>query len=74
MILDAKGALCLAEAEFGSKWCLIRNKLPVAIDFTGIFNAQLEGFLICNENVSNVHFGDRKLSLWAFTLSSEVEG
>ena len=74
MLLYAQGALCLAEAELRSEWCFIWDELPVAVNFTDVFNAKFKRLLIRYENVTNVHFCYGKLSLWAFTLSSEVEG
>ena len=74
MVLDSKSALGLAEVELRSKWCLIRDQLPMAVDFAGILNAQFKGFLVSDKNVANVHLRDRQLGLRALALPCEVEG
>jgi hypothetical protein len=45
----------------------------VAINLTCVFNADSELSLVIDEDVTNVLFWKRKLSLWAFTLSSHVQ-
>jgi len=58
LFLNSKQAFSLAKVELGSKWCLIGNELPVAIDFASVLNAKFKTFLIGDKNVANVHLGD----------------
>jgi hypothetical protein len=45
----------------------------VAVDFASIFDTELERLLVRHKDVTDIHLGDRELSLGAFTLTSEVE-
>jgi len=60
--------------ELRAERSLVWNKFPVAIDLTSVFNTNSEFSLIIDEDISNVLFWKRKLSLWSFTLSSHVQG
>jgi hypothetical protein len=45
----------------------------VAVDLTGVFDTELERFLVSDKNVADVHFCDGELSLRALALTGEVE-
>ena len=45
----------------------------MAIDFTSIFDTELERLLVSDENITDVHLSDRELGLRTLALSSEVQ-
>ena len=45
----------------------------MAVDLTGIFDTELEGLLVCDKDVANVHLGDGELGLRTLTLASEIK-
>jgi hypothetical protein len=59
--------------ELRAKRSLVWNEFPVAVDLACVFNTYSEFSLIVDEDITNVLFWKRKLSLWAFTLSSHVQ-
>lgn len=74
MLTDAKRTIGLAELKLRAKWRLVGDQLPMAVDLASVFDAELEGFLVGDEDVANVHLSDGELSLGSLTLASEVEG
>jgi hypothetical protein len=59
--------------ELRAEWRLIRNEFPVAIDLACVFNSNSEFSHVVDEDITDVLFWKRELSLWAFTLSSHVQ-
>ena len=73
MLSDTQSTIGLAKVEFGAEGCLVGYKLPMAVNLTGIFDTELEGLLVCDKDVANVHLGDGELGLRTLTLASEIQ-
>jgi len=59
--------------ELRAEWRLVWNEFPVAVDLTCVFNSNSEFSHVVDEDITNVLFWKRELSLWTFTLSSHVQ-
>ena len=73
LLFGPEDTLGLAEVELGAEGRLIGDEFPMAIDFAGVFYADIELILIVDEDVANVHLGDAKLCLRAASLPGHVE-
>lgn len=69
VLLDAKDALALAEAELGAEGRFVGDELPVAIDLSCVLDADFKKFLTGYKDITNVHLSDRELGLGAHALA-----